>query len=111
MKKFDHELIICIVNEGFSELVMEAAKDVGAKGGTVVRARGTANKESEELFKITIEPKKEMVMILVPTSIKESVLKMLYEKVGLQTPGQGIAFSMPVDNVIGLTEENQDNKK
>ncbi len=111
MKKFDHELIICIVNEGFSELVMEAAKDVGAKGGTVVRARGTANKESEELFKITIEPKKEMVMILVPTSIKENVLKMLYEKVGLQTPGQGIAFSMPVDNVIGLTEENQDNKK
>ena len=111
MKKFDHELIICIVNEGFSELVMEAAKDVGAKGGTVLRARGTANKESEELFKITIEPKKEMVMILVPTSIKENVLKMLYEKVGLQTPGQGIAFSMPVDNVIGLTEENQDNKK
>ena len=111
MKKFDHELIICIVNEGFSELVMEAAKDVGAKGGTVVRARGTANKESEELFKITIEPKKEMVMILVPTAIKENVLKMLYEKVGLQTPGQGIAFSMPVDNVIGLTEENQDNKK
>ncbi len=111
MKRFDHELIICIVNEGFSELVMEAAKDVGAKGGTVVRARGTANKESEELFKITIEPKKEMVMILVPTSIKENVLKMLYEKVGLQTPGQGIAFSMPVDNVIGLTEENQDNKK
>ena len=111
MKKFDHELIICIVNEGFSELVMEAAKDVGAKGGTVLRARGTANKESEELFKITIEPKKEMVMILVPTLIKENVLKMLYEKVGLQTPGQGIAFSMPVDNVIGLTEENQDNKK
>ena len=41
-------------------------------------------------------------MILVPAEIKEAVLHALYQKVGLQTPGQGIAFSLPVDAVVGL---------
>ena len=109
MKKFEHELILCIVNEGFSEIVMDTAREVGAKGGTIIHARGTANKEAEKFFKITVQPEKEMVMILVPAKIKETVLHALYKSVGLKTPGQGIAFSVPVDNVIGLTPENLEN--
>ena len=42
-------------------------------------------------------------MILVPSKIKDDVLHALYQKVGLQTPGQGIAFSLPVDGVVGLS--------
>ena len=103
MKKFEHELILCIVNEGFSEVVMEAAREAGASGGTIIHARGTANKEAEEFFKITIQPEKEIVMILVPVKIKEAVLHALYQSAGLKTPGQGIAFSLPVDNVIGIS--------
>lgn len=105
MKKFDYELVVCIVNSGFSEAVMDAARDVGARGGTVINAKGTANKEAEAFFKIFIQPEKEMVMILVPAKIKEAVLHALYKAVGLDTPGQGIAFAMPVDNVIGLASE------
>ena len=103
--KHTHEVIFCIVNSGFSEAVMDAAKEFGARGGTVIRARGTANSESEKLFGITIQPEKEVVMILVPTKIKNDILHALYKEVGLQTPGQGIAFSMPVDNVVGLSSE------
>ncbi len=40
-----YEVILCVINAGFSELVMDAAKEVGARGGTVIHARGTANKE------------------------------------------------------------------
>ena len=65
MKKFEHEVIFCIVNAGFSEAVMDAARQFGARGGTVLRARGTANPESELLFGISVQPEKEMVMILV----------------------------------------------
>ena len=101
--KYNHEAIFCIVNSGYSELVMDAAKKFGAKGGTVINARGTANKDAETFFGISIQPEKEIVMILVPTSIKEDVLHALYKEVGLDTPGQGIAFAMPVDNVIGLS--------
>ena len=58
MKPNTHELIICIVNNGFSDTVMEAAKEAGARGGTVLNARGTANKEAEAFFHIAIQPEK-----------------------------------------------------
>ena len=103
MKKFEHEVIFCIVNAGFSDAVMDAARELGARGGTVIRARGTANPESEKLFGITVQPEKEMVMILVRSAIKDDILHALYRAVGLNTPGQGIAFSMPVDQVVGLS--------
>ncbi len=98
-----YEVIFCIVNAGFSDVVMDAAKEVGARGGTVINARGTANKEAEKYFHITIQPEKEIVMILVPTEIKDDVLHALYRNAGLKTDGQGIAFSMTVDNVVGMS--------
>lgn len=104
MKTFEHELIMCIVNEGFSDMVMDVAREVGARGGTVLDARGTANKEAEKLFRIDIQPQKEIVMIVVPTALRDDVLHALYKEVGLNTPGQGIAFAMPVDNVVGIAD-------
>ena len=106
-----HEVIFCIVNAGFSDLVMDAAKESGARGGTVIHARGTANKEAEQFFHITIQPDKDIVMILVPVDIKEDVLHSLYRNVGLKTAGQGIAFSMPVSNVVGLAAPAQKAEK
>ena len=104
MSKYKHEVIFCIVNSGFSDEVMDAAREFGAKGGTVIRARGTANIEAEKLFNIAIQPEKEIVMILVPASIKNDILHGLYKKVGLNTPGQGIAFSVPAESVVGLSD-------
>ncbi len=104
MEKFENEVIFCIVNSGFSETVMSAATSAGAKGGTVLNARGTAKSDAEKFFHITIHPEKEIVMILVPSAIKDAVLHSLYVNVGLNTEGQGIAFSMPVESVAGLTK-------
>lgn len=98
-----HELILCIVNTGFTDTVMSAAKEVGARGGTVIHGRGTANKDAEEFFHISIQPDKELVMILVPVEIKDAVLHALYNAAGLKTAGQGIAFSLPVTNVVGIS--------
>ena len=108
--KFEHEVIFCVVNAGFSESVMDAAKEFGARGGTVIRARGTASSEAEKLFNITIQPEKEIVMILVSSDIKDDILRAIYREVGLKTPGQGIAFSMPVDNVVGLSAGSEEKK-
>lgn len=104
MANVKHEVIFCIVNAGFSSVVMDAARQSGAQGGTVIRARGTANKEAESYFNITIQPDKEIVMILVQASIKDAVLHSLYRNVGLNTAGQGIAFSVPADRVVGLSD-------
>ena len=100
MKEFEYEVILCIVNSGFSDAVMDAAKEFGARGGTVIHARGTANTEAEKLFNITIQPEKEMVMIIVKSELCDDILHALYREVGLNTPGQGIAFSLPVDRVV-----------
>ena len=97
-----YEVVFSIVNAGFSETVMEAAKEVGARGGTVIHARGTANKEAEKFFGITVQPDKEIVMILVPQDIKDAVLHSIYQNAGLKSAGQGIAFSMAVDHVVGI---------
>ena len=73
MKQFNHEVILCVVNSGFSEAAMEAARECGARGGTVFRARGTANLEAEKMLNILIQPEKEVVMILVDSSIKDDI--------------------------------------
>ena len=98
-----YEVILCIVNTGFTDVVMDAARDKGARGGTVLHARGTANKEAEEFFHISIQPDKEVVMILVTSDIKDAVLHAVYQAAGLKTAGQGIAFALPVTNVVGLS--------
>ncbi len=95
-------MVFCVVNAGYSELVMDAAKEVGARGGTVIHARGTANKEAEKFFSITIQPDKEIVMILVPSKIKDEVSRAVYRQAGLKSAGQGIAFSLAVDEVVGI---------
>ena len=97
-----HEVIFCIVNDGFSDEVMEKARELGATGGTVIRARGTASLEAEKMFNIVIQPEKEIVMIIVEAKIRNDILHALYKHFGLDTPGQGIAFSAPVDNAVGL---------
>lgn len=108
--EFKHEAIFCIVNSGYSEAVMETAKKFGARGGTVINARGTASKEAEAFFGITVQPEKEIVMILVAKKHKDAILGALYDEVGLNTAGQGIAFSLPVDSVVGVAEEKDEPK-
>lgn len=99
----NYEVVLCIVNAGFTDAVMDAARECGARGGTVLNARGTANQEAEKLFNISIQPEKEIVILLVDKSIKDNVLHSIYTNVGLNSPGQGIAFSLPVEDVVGLS--------
>ncbi len=96
----DYELIVCIVNSGFAEEVMSAARECGARGGTIINARGTARQEAEEIIHMTIHPEKEIVLILVEKTIKDQILHAVYKKVGLDSKGQGIAFTLPVDEAL-----------
>ena len=101
MKEF--EVILCIVNKGFADRAMDAARAAGAKGGTILHGRGTASPDAEKLFGITIQPEKEIVMILVAGKIKDGVLKALYDAVGTGTEARGIAFTLPVEQTVGLS--------
>ena len=109
MKK-SYKCIFAIVNKGFAEVAMEAAKANGAKGGTVLNARGTISKDAERIFNISIQSEKEIVMILAKNDLIDNILKGLYSAVGTATPAQGIAFSLPVDDVVGLNDKIADKK-
>ncbi|MBP5225613.1 MAG: P-II family nitrogen regulator [Lachnospiraceae bacterium] len=99
-----YEAIFCVVNAGFSDNVMAAARKAGAGGGTILKGRGAAPREAEEIFKITIQPEKEIVMILVGADIKDRVLRAIYDEAGLGSAGQGIAFSLPIERAVGLSD-------
>ena len=96
------ELIITVVNRGFADEVMDAAKEAGAQGGTVLYARGTGVHEAQKFFGITIEPEKEVVLILVERKEKNDVLKAVCKGAGLTTEGRGMSFTLPVDDVMGI---------
>ena len=91
------ELIVCIVNAGFSQNVMAAARRAGARGGSILRGRGSADPEAEEFFNISIQPDKEIILILSSSDTKDAILKAIYQDSGLTTAANGIAFSLPVE--------------
>lgn len=102
MEEKNVEAIIILVNSGFSEVVMDAAREVGARGGTIINARGTGTKEMEKRYNIIITPDKEMIIILTAVEMRDQILSAVYKAAGLGTAGQGIAFSIPVENVVGI---------
>ena len=106
--KKNYEAIFAIVNDGYTDLVVEASRSAGAKGGTVITARGTGNKEFESFYGVAITPEKQIVMILVPKEIRDDVLTAINRAVGFATKGQGIAFAVPVGDVVGLAEEQKE---
>ena len=105
-----HELIIAVVNRGFSELVIYSARTAGAKGGTILTARGTGTQEVRKLFGISADPDKELVMILSSYAERNQIMTAICKATGLNTLGRGIVFSIPVDNVLGISLGINDEK-
>lgn len=98
----EYELIITIVNRGFNEIVMDAARAVGARGGTIINARGAGAHEAEKLFGISIQPEKELILILAEKRGKAEIMSAIIKAAGLNTVGQGLCFSVAVEDVLGV---------
>ncbi len=105
MTTSNHEVIFAIVNSGYAEEVMEVAKDNGARGGTILNARGVAGQEAAAFFGITLHAEKEILMIVVEKDIRDGILNAIYKQMGMGKKAQGIAFSLPVSDVAGLVKE------
>ncbi len=110
-KSKEYELIVLIVLQGYSSMAMDAAKRVGANGGTLIHGIGLGSKEATKFLGITIEPEKDVVLILTDKKDKKKVMTEITDAVGLSKEGRGICFSMPVDNVVGLQEKSNFIKK
>jgi len=105
MEKCTHDLIIAIVNRGFTDVVMDAARPAGARGGTVIHARGAGAKEAEKFFGITIQPEKEVVLILAKDEDRNAIMTAIARAAGLDSEGQGLVFSLPAGDVMGVARQ------
>ena len=104
-----YSLVIAILNRGFSDVAMSAARNAGAKGGTVISAKSFGLHEEETFFGISILPEKEVVMILTNDESKNAIMRAIIKHVGIETDGGGLIFSLPVTDVEGISHisENQ----
>ena len=104
MKTENHEVIFAIVNAGFADEAMAVAREQGARGGTILGARGVAREEEAAFFGITIHAEKEILMLVVEKNVRDNILNALYKTMGMDKKAQGIVFSLPVSDVAGLVE-------
>lgn len=98
----EYSMIMAIVNQGFSEDVMNAARPKGASGGTVFHSRRVGNEEAMKFWKISVQEEREVVIILAGKEDKLAIMQEIGKKCGMQSRAQGIVMSLPVDNVVGL---------
>lgn len=101
-QKRSYDLIVTIVNKGDAEKVVDASKDAGAEGGTIITGRGTGIHEKAKLFNILIEPEKEVVLTLIIKDKSAEVLRAIEHGARLDEPGRGIAFVLDVERTVGI---------
>lgn len=102
--EYMHQLINVIVDRGKAERVIEAATEVGSKGGTILNARGSGVHETQKLFGMEIEPEKEIVVIIAKTEDAEAIVNNITLKIDIAKPGNGIIYLQNVNKVYGLAE-------
>lgn len=102
----DHDLVVAVVDSGNSDLVFDAAREAGCRGGTIAKAREVAPAETRKLFGLTILPEKEVVLIVVSRAEKQDILKAICNKILQETGEHGLVFSLPVADAVGLAERS-----
>ena len=113
MKTNTHEVIFAIVDSGFADDVMDVARELGVRGGTILGGRGVVKEEAAAFFGITLHADKEILMMVVDKDIRDKVLNAIYKELDMAKKAKGIAFALPVSDVAGLVqlEENASEEK
>lgn len=97
-----YQLIVAIVNKGYAEDAMAAARGVGAMGGTVLAARGTAKPGDAEFFGVPLVPEKDQLLMLAPTADAPAILSALQALPCFAEKGAGVVFTLPATSFAPL---------
>lgn len=99
-----YAVVAAVINHGYTNVVMDAARANGAFGGTVINARGCAAKEVKQFLGIEIQEEKEIVLLVVKNDEKQKIMTAIMKAAGLRTESRGVVFSLPVSHAIGLAD-------
>ncbi len=102
LKDTSHELIIVIAEQGYTNLIMDAARDAGAYGGTVIHAKGTGKEAAEKFMGVSLALEKEIIYIVTKTEQKNAIMSAIMKEAGLDSKAKAITFSLPVTDTAGL---------
>ena len=102
LKNTTHELIVVISEQGYTEMIMEAARGAGAYGGTVIHAKGTGQAAAEKFLGVTIAVEKEILYIVTKTEQKNAIMQAIMKDAGIDSKAKSIVFSLPVTDTAGL---------
>jgi nitrogen regulatory protein PII len=97
-----YQSIFTIVDKGAAEAVIDAARGAGARGGTILHARGSGIHETEMLFAMPIEPEKEVVLILAETGLTDAITGAIRAALHIDDPGRGVIFTVKTSETYGL---------
>ena len=103
-EKSEFSLIWVSVESGCSDDVIDAARNAGARGGTVMKGRRRNSERASQHFGIPIQEEQDFVMIVVPRDKKGEIMSAISQACGLKTEAHGVVLSLPVDDVMGLEE-------
>ena len=104
-----YKLVVAIVQRGYSDEVVFAAKSAGAKGAVIIQGKGSGSSE-RKFFGFKIDPENEVVMILVKEEIVVPIMKAIYAMVDYKSSARGMVFALPVSYVSGMTHLREDDE-
>ena len=93
---------MAIANAGTTDIVMNAARAAGARGGTVIHGKGTGSGDAQKFHHISIADEKEVVLIVAAAEIKSAVMYSILEKAGPNTEAETVVFSLPTSEAAGF---------
>ena len=101
------KLIVAFVEDSKTEAVMQAAREAGATGCTVVNhARGEGLEKSKTFFGLTLATQRDVLLMLVEEHLSRHILEHICE-VGEfdDAPGTGIAIQIDVEDAVGVSRQ------
>ena len=99
------KLILASVKADITDTIVDAAKEAGATGATIIPARGTGIKEAKTFFGLSLEAQTDIVLLLVEEHLIVQILEAIKKAGEFHKPGTGIAFVLPVEHVVGLESQ------
>ena len=103
-----HELIIAVVNQKYTDEVLDCSRAAGATGATIFHTRSINNKQVEQLLGTSFKQETDTLFFLTSREYKHKIMEAIRECAGLKTDGGAILFSVPVDTLVGLGRFEQD---
>jgi nitrogen regulatory protein PII len=100
--EINNGMIISILNRGNSDAFMTEARKAGARGGTVISARGISQELIKKFFGISVQDEKEIIIILADKNTVVPIMEAVKSDFGPLSKAAGVIFSLPVDRVMSL---------